>query len=222
MPRRPGLLFGACAHGQHMRMSTDAGSAAAPEDAATRDVSSERPGLESADPGSADSATSTPDTADRGVEGSAERRRRRLRRCRLVGDPDDDGNVGLRGRRGRPSCRGVRREPDPRLDDHRPPRRHRRPAGRAARPAGPAGGRRARRLGAPCRRQTVTDPATTRHRSAGAAPDQGRRISRVVPGGSPPRRSSCRGRRAARRRLRPRALRGCSPAGRRPPRTPPP
>jgi hypothetical protein len=54
-----------------MRMSTDAGSAAAPEDAAARDVSSERPGLESADPGSADSATSTPDTADRGVEGSA-------------------------------------------------------------------------------------------------------------------------------------------------------
>jgi hypothetical protein len=53
-------------------MSTDAGSAAAPEDAATRDVSSERPGLESADPGSADSATSTPDTADRGVESSAE------------------------------------------------------------------------------------------------------------------------------------------------------
>ena len=53
-------------------MSTDAGSAAAPEDAATRDVSSERPGLESADPGSADSATSTPDTADRGVEGSAQ------------------------------------------------------------------------------------------------------------------------------------------------------
>jgi len=53
-------------------MSTDAGSAAAPQDAATRDVSSERPGLESADPGSADSATSTPDTADRGVEGSAE------------------------------------------------------------------------------------------------------------------------------------------------------
>jgi hypothetical protein len=53
-------------------MSTDAGSAAAPEDAATRDVSSERPGLESADPGSADSATSTPDTADRGVEGTAE------------------------------------------------------------------------------------------------------------------------------------------------------
>jgi hypothetical protein len=35
-------------------------------------VASERPGLESADPGSADSATSTPDTADRGVEGSAE------------------------------------------------------------------------------------------------------------------------------------------------------
>lgn len=52
-------------------MSTDAGSAAAPEDAATRNESSERPGLESADPGSADSATSTPDTADRGVEGSA-------------------------------------------------------------------------------------------------------------------------------------------------------
>ena len=53
-------------------MSTDAGSAAAPEDAATRDVASERPGLESADPESADSATSTPDTADRGIEGSAD------------------------------------------------------------------------------------------------------------------------------------------------------
>ena len=52
-------------------MSTDAGSAAAPEDAATREVSSERPGLESADPGSADSATSTADTADRGLEGSS-------------------------------------------------------------------------------------------------------------------------------------------------------
>ena len=52
-------------------MSTDAGSAAAPEDTATREVASERPGLESADPGSADSATSTPETADRGVEGSA-------------------------------------------------------------------------------------------------------------------------------------------------------
>ena len=52
-------------------MSTDAGSAAAPEDAATRDVASERPGLESADPESADSATSTPEAADRGVEGSA-------------------------------------------------------------------------------------------------------------------------------------------------------
>jgi hypothetical protein len=53
-------------------MSTDAGNAAAPEDAATRDVSSERPGLESADPGAADSATATPETADRGVEGSAD------------------------------------------------------------------------------------------------------------------------------------------------------
>ena len=53
-------------------MSTDAGSAAAPEDAATRAVSSERPGLESGDPESADSATSTPATADRGVEGSAD------------------------------------------------------------------------------------------------------------------------------------------------------
>jgi hypothetical protein len=52
-------------------MSTDAGSAAAPEDAATRGVASERPGLESADPGSADSGTSTPQTADRGVDGSA-------------------------------------------------------------------------------------------------------------------------------------------------------
>ncbi len=53
-------------------MSTDAGNAAAPEDAATRAVSSERPGLESADPGAADSGTSTPGSADRGVEGSAE------------------------------------------------------------------------------------------------------------------------------------------------------
>jgi hypothetical protein len=52
-------------------MSTDAGSAAAPEDAATREESSERPGLESGDPQSADSATSTPETADRGVGGSA-------------------------------------------------------------------------------------------------------------------------------------------------------
>ena len=52
-------------------MSTDAGSAAAPEDSATRDVASERPGLESDDPQSADSATSTPESADRGVEGSA-------------------------------------------------------------------------------------------------------------------------------------------------------
>jgi hypothetical protein len=52
-------------------MSTDAGSAAAPEDAATREVSSERPGLESGDPGAADSGTSTPESADRGVEGSA-------------------------------------------------------------------------------------------------------------------------------------------------------
>jgi hypothetical protein len=51
-------------------MSTDAGSAA-PEDTAVQEVSSERPGLESADPGSADSATSTAETADRGVEGSA-------------------------------------------------------------------------------------------------------------------------------------------------------
>src|SRR3954452_24133811 len=53
-------------------MSTDAGSAAAPEDAATRAVSSERPGLESGDPEAADSGTSTPESADRGVEGSAD------------------------------------------------------------------------------------------------------------------------------------------------------
>ena len=59
------------AHGEFLGMSTDAGSAAAPEDTATREVASERPGLESADPESADSATSTPETADRGVEGSA-------------------------------------------------------------------------------------------------------------------------------------------------------
>ena len=52
-------------------MSTDAGSAAAPEDTVTREVASERPGLESGDPEAADSATSTPETADRGVDGSA-------------------------------------------------------------------------------------------------------------------------------------------------------
>jgi hypothetical protein len=52
-------------------MSTDAGSAAAPEDTATREEASDRPGLESDDPQSADSATSTPETADRGIEGSA-------------------------------------------------------------------------------------------------------------------------------------------------------
>jgi hypothetical protein len=52
-------------------MSTDAGSAAAPEDTATRAEAGERPGLESSDPQSDDSATSTPKTADRGVEGSA-------------------------------------------------------------------------------------------------------------------------------------------------------
>ena len=52
-------------------MGTDAGNAAAPEDTATREVASERPGLESGDPEAADSATSTPETADRGVEGSA-------------------------------------------------------------------------------------------------------------------------------------------------------
>jgi hypothetical protein len=51
-------------------MSTDAGSAAAPEDTATQEVAGDRPGLESADPGSADSATSTPETADRGTGGS--------------------------------------------------------------------------------------------------------------------------------------------------------
>jgi hypothetical protein len=52
-------------------MSTDAGSAAAPEDAAVEEQRSERPGLESADPNSADSATSTPETADSGVHTSA-------------------------------------------------------------------------------------------------------------------------------------------------------
>ena len=74
-------------------MSTDAGSAAAPEDAATREVSSERPGLESGDPESADSATSTSETADRGVEGSADGDRE--------DGPDagstDTGDVGSRG-----------------------------------------------------------------------------------------------------------------------------
>ena len=53
-------------------MSTGAGGGAAPEDAATEAVGSERPGLASADPDSADSATSTPGTADRGVEGGVE------------------------------------------------------------------------------------------------------------------------------------------------------
>jgi hypothetical protein len=53
-------------------MSTDAGSAAAPEDAATRAVSSERPGLESGDPDAADSGTSTSGSADRGVGGSVD------------------------------------------------------------------------------------------------------------------------------------------------------
>ena len=52
-------------------MSTDAGSAAAPEDTATQAEAGERPGLESSDPQSDDSATSTPDTADRDLEGSA-------------------------------------------------------------------------------------------------------------------------------------------------------
>jgi hypothetical protein len=53
-------------------MSTDAGNAAAPEDIATREAASARPGFESADPDSPDSATSTPETADRGVEGSVD------------------------------------------------------------------------------------------------------------------------------------------------------
>jgi hypothetical protein len=63
--------FGVGADGEPTGMSTDAGSAAAPEDAATRAEAGGRPGLGSSDPQSADSATSTPDTADRGVEGSA-------------------------------------------------------------------------------------------------------------------------------------------------------
>ena len=70
-------------------MSTDAGSAAAPEDAATREVASERPGLESADPGSADSATSTPETADRGVEGSARGAESRGDEAGFDADADD-------------------------------------------------------------------------------------------------------------------------------------
>jgi hypothetical protein len=52
-------------------MSTDSGSAAAPEDAATRDTAGDRPGLGSADPESADSQTSNTETADRGTGGSA-------------------------------------------------------------------------------------------------------------------------------------------------------
>jgi hypothetical protein len=51
-------------------MSTD-GSAAAPEDTATRDTAGDRPGLGSADPESADSQTTTAETADRGPSGSA-------------------------------------------------------------------------------------------------------------------------------------------------------
>jgi hypothetical protein len=52
-------------------MSTDAGSAAAPEDAAARSTAGDRPGLGSADPESADSQTSNTETADRGTGGSA-------------------------------------------------------------------------------------------------------------------------------------------------------
>jgi hypothetical protein len=52
-------------------MSTDAGNAAAPEDAATRETAGDRPGLGSADPDSADSQTSNTETADRGTGGSA-------------------------------------------------------------------------------------------------------------------------------------------------------
>jgi len=51
-------------------MSTDAGNAAAPEDAATRETAGDRPGLGSADPESADSQTSSPETAERGTGGS--------------------------------------------------------------------------------------------------------------------------------------------------------
>ena len=53
-------------------MSTDAGSAAAPEDRATEEAAGGRPGLESSDPGAADSATTSERTADRGTEGSAD------------------------------------------------------------------------------------------------------------------------------------------------------
>jgi len=53
-------------------MTTDAGNAAAPEDRATEEAAGGRPGLESSDPGSADSATTSERTADRGTEGSAD------------------------------------------------------------------------------------------------------------------------------------------------------
>jgi hypothetical protein len=53
-------------------MTTDAGNAAAPEDRATEEAAGGRPGLESSDPGSADSATTSERTADRGMEGSAD------------------------------------------------------------------------------------------------------------------------------------------------------
>jgi hypothetical protein len=74
-------------------MSTDAGNAAAPEDIATREVASARPGLESADPQSADSATSTPETADRGIAGSAA----------VDDDPDTGAASGTEGGDPRPA-----------------------------------------------------------------------------------------------------------------------
>ena len=74
-------------------MSTDAGSAAAPEDTAVDEESSERPGLESADPDSADSATSTPETADSGVDTSARTRAEESE----DGDGDDTGGDGPSG-----------------------------------------------------------------------------------------------------------------------------
>jgi hypothetical protein len=53
-------------------MTTDAGNAAAPEDRATEEAAGGRAGLESSDPGSADSATTSERTADRGTDGSAD------------------------------------------------------------------------------------------------------------------------------------------------------
>ena len=86
---RPGARLGARPAVYSHGMSTDAGSAAAPEDAATRETAGDRPGLGSADPGSADSQTSNTETADRGTGGSAPAEAERS-----DDDADDTSGVG--------------------------------------------------------------------------------------------------------------------------------